>query len=151
MCQQFSGRHSQWTPPASSAHLYFHLNLSELCRSFPSLTCLPPFHPSIRYDESDENGVLSVNYGGFAPVLVEGLKELKQQQQLEMEEVRALAQQQQMETGGLKELALEQQKQIEGLEELALQQKIEIESLKKLAHQLIESQSEQHQQLVDVL
>lgn len=51
--------------------------------------------------------MLSVNYAGFAPILVEGLKELEAKQQLE--------------TGRLKDMVMKQELEIERLKNLLLE------------------------------
>lgn len=53
--------------PSSDVHAL--AQVQNLSASFLGLSCL-------RLDEGDEESLLSVNYAGFTPVLVEGLKEL---------------------------------------------------------------------------
>lgn len=96
-----------------------------------------------RYDESDEESILTVNYAGFTPLLVEGLKELEQQQEQDVDNWKEVAHQQSLELG-------EAQEEIESLKELARQQSLalgvaqrEIDSLKELAGQLLQSYKEQ--------
>lgn len=88
-----------------------------------------------RSDEGDEDSLLSVNYGGFAPVLVEGLKELEQHQQLEVKRLR--------------ELARDQRIEIESLKALAREQMLEVEELKRWLRQLVHSQNHQQQNCKD--
>lgn len=85
-------------------------------------SCVAPRTPTPRLDASDEDGLLSVNYAGFAPVLVEGLKELKSKQQLDTEGLQDLVGRQKVETERL-------------LEELERKQRLETTSLRELAHQ----------------
>lgn len=94
----------------------------------PNETINTAFRP--RSDESDEDSLLSVNYAGFAPVLVEGLKELEQQQQ---EGVKSM-----------KELAQHQRLEIE-------EQKLEIVELKNLVRQMVQSQNQRQQLCEDAL
>lgn len=90
----------------------------------------------LRSDESDDDSLLAVNYAGFAPVLVEGLKELEQQQRLEIDEA-------QDEIQRLKEVAEQQRSELG----VALD---EIQNLKELAGQLLQFQTEQQEQLESI-
>ena len=90
----------------------------------------------LRSDESDDDSLLAVNYAGFAPVLVEGLKELEQQQQRQ----RLEGDEAQDEIQHLKEVARQQRSELGEARE-------EIQSLKELAGQLLQLQTEQREQL----
>lgn len=59
-----------------------------------------------RFDASDTDSLLSVNYAGFAPVLVEGLKELEAKQRLETESLKELLMEQKQEILHLKDQLL---------------------------------------------
>ena len=101
-----------------------------------------------------------MNYAGFAPVLVEGLKELEQQQQRqrlegdeaqdEIQHLKEVAQRQQLEMEAWRELSRQQRSElgeawgeIRSLTELARQQKAETDNLKELAQQLLQLITEQ--------
>jgi len=111
----------------------------------------------LRSDESDDDSLLAVNYAGFAPVLVEGLKELEQQQRSDNERRRSEIDEAQDEVQRLKELAqrlkeLAQRQsselraardEIRSLTEWVRRQEEDIANLKELAGQLLRVQTEQ--------
>lgn len=84
-----------------------------------------------RSDGLDEAGLLSVNYAGFAPILVEGLKELKSGQELAMKGLEDLKGKQKLETGRLAELEETQRLEIAWLKERAIQQDRQLENAQK--------------------
>ena len=138
----------------------------------PPWTTPPTLVLLSRYNESDDNSILTVNYAGFTPILVEAIKELELRQQQEFDDVKELARRQslklfeaQEEVQYLKELAREQSSElgeargeIESLKGLGRQQSSEfrqaqeeIKSLRELAGHLLQSHKDHQQQLNTIL
>lgn len=127
-------------------------------------TAGPTNNVLLRSDESDADSLLAVNYAGFAPVLVEGLKELEEQQRLESDEVqdkvlrlKEVAQYLRSELGvareevrSLKELAQEQQLEMEAWRTLSGRQTSELGVAQEQIRSLTESVRQQRDDLEKV-